>query len=112
MKDLKLWGLPPDGLGPKRPIYWLSDKEKTMKSVSLCRVVPAVILVALALAAIGCNTAQLGETEAGRRHRRAHRINQSELIADIDRVMPFDEPSRLYRQAHTSIRVSDCVVFA
>lgn len=68
-----------------------------MRSVSLCKVVLAVILAGLTLLPFGCNTAQLGETEAegGRRHRRVHRINQSELMADIDRFMLLDEPSRL-----------------
>ncbi len=68
-----------------------------MKSVSLCKFVLAAILGALTLLPFGCNTAQLGETEAeaSRRHRRVFRINQSELMADIDRFMLLDEPSRL-----------------
>jgi S-adenosylmethionine:diacylglycerol 3-amino-3-carboxypropyl transferase len=68
-----------------------------MKRVCLCKFVLAGILGALALLPIACNTSQLGETEAegARRHRRIHRINQSELMADIDRAMLLDEPSRL-----------------
>lgn len=68
-----------------------------MKSVSICKLVLAIVLVVLVLLPFGCNTAQLGETEAeaSRRHRRVFRINQSELMADIDRVMLLDEPSRL-----------------
>ena len=68
-----------------------------MKSVFLCKFVLGCVLGAIALLPIGCNTAQLGETEAegNRRHRRVFRINQSELMADIDRFMLWDEPSRL-----------------
>ena len=68
-----------------------------MKSVSVRKVVLAIVLAVLVLLPFGCNTAQLGETEAegNRRHRRVHRINQSELMADIDKFMLFDEPSRL-----------------
>jgi len=41
--------------------------------------------------------AQLGETEqeGRRRHQRAMRINQQELMADIDRFFMLDEPSKL-----------------
>lgn len=68
-----------------------------MKSVSLSKFVLALVLAVLALAPFGCNTAQLGETEAdgARRHRRVHRINKSEFWADVDRVLLLDEPSRL-----------------
>ncbi|HLB74061.1 MAG TPA: hypothetical protein VJJ98_08590 [Sedimentisphaerales bacterium] len=68
-----------------------------MKSASLSKVLLAVILGVLLLLPLACNTAQLGETEAdgSRRHRRVFRINQSELMADIDRTMLWDEPSRL-----------------
>ena len=83
--------------GGKNPVYLLSDKGRMMKSFSLCKVVLAVILGVFILLPVGCNTAQLGETEAesARRHRRVHRINQSELMADIDRVFLLDQPSRL-----------------
>lgn len=72
-------------------------KEEMMKSASLSKVFLAVILGVLLLLPVACNTAQLGETEAdgSRRHRRVFRVNQSELMADIDRTMLFDEPSRL-----------------
>lgn len=41
--------------------------------------------------------AQLGETEAEgrRRHIRAARINQQELMEDIDRALLLDKPSKL-----------------
>ena len=40
---------------------------------------------------------QLGETEAegNRRHRRVFRTNRQEMMADIDRVLLIDQPSRL-----------------
>ncbi len=84
-------------MGPKNRVYLLSDKGRMMKSVSLCKVILAVILGVFILLPLGCNTAQLGETEAetARRHRRIHRINKSELMADIDRVFLLDQPSRL-----------------
>lgn len=68
-----------------------------MKRGFLRKFVLAGVLGALALLPIACNTAQLGETEpeGNRRHRRVFRVNQSELMADIDRFMLWDEPSRL-----------------
>ncbi|MBN2271519.1 MAG: hypothetical protein JXN61_12955 [Sedimentisphaerales bacterium] len=68
-----------------------------MKCASLSQVLLAVILGVLLLLPVACNTAQLGETEAegSRRHRRVFRVNQSEFMADIDRTMLWDEPSRL-----------------
>ena len=41
--------------------------------------------------------AQLGETEAEgrRRHLRNRRLNQQQLMADIDKVMLLDKPSKL-----------------
>ncbi len=85
------------GRGGDRPICLVSDKEEMMKSVFLYKLVLAAILAALALLPIACNKAQLGETEAeaGRRHQRVFRINQSEMMADIDRTLLLDEPSRL-----------------
>ena len=68
-----------------------------MKSVSLHKFVLGCVLFAFALLPIACNTAQLGETEAeaARRHRRVFRVNQNELMSDLDRFMLWDEPSRL-----------------
>ena len=45
----------------------------------------------------GCSTSQPGETaaEGRRRHDRVTRINQQEMMADIDRVLMLDRPSRL-----------------
>ncbi|MHC4116898.1 MAG: hypothetical protein ACYSWO_05265 [Planctomycetota bacterium] len=69
-----------------------------MKSVSLCRVVLAVILGVLFLLPGGCSSyEQSGETaaEGRRRHLRNARINQQELMADTDKFMRYDKPSKL-----------------
>ena len=69
-----------------------------MKSVSLCRVVLTVILGVLFLLPAGCNSyEQPGETaaEGRRRHLRNARINQGELMADVDKFMLSDKPSKL-----------------
>jgi hypothetical protein len=71
-----------------------------MKSVSdsLCRVILAVILGVLALLPGGCKSyEQPGETaaEGRRRHLRNERINRQEMMADGDKFMLFDRPSRL-----------------
>jgi hypothetical protein len=54
-----------------------------------------VILVVLVFACFGCG--QLGETEAqgNRRHLRNLRINQQELMEDVDRTLLSDKPSKL-----------------
>ena len=74
-------------------------KGEMMKSVSvsLCKVILPVILLVLVFMPLGCNTTQPGETaaEGHRRHQRTARINQQELMADIDMVLMLDEPSRL-----------------
>jgi hypothetical protein len=69
-----------------------------MKSVPLCKVISAVILWVLVFLPCGCKSyEQPGETaaEGRRRHLRNERINRQEMMADIDRVMLFDRPSRL-----------------
>lgn len=69
-----------------------------MKSVSLRKVIMAVVLTALFLLPIGCSSyEQPGETaaEGRRRHLRNERINQGELMADIDTFMLTDKPSKL-----------------
>ena len=45
----------------------------------------------------GCNFSQPGETvaEGHRRHLRMARINQQEMMADIDSVLMLDRPSKL-----------------
>jgi len=69
-----------------------------MKSFSLRKAIVTVVLTALFLLPSGCSSYdQLGETaaEGERRHQRAGRINQSELMADIDTFFLSDKPSKL-----------------
>ena len=67
-------------------------------SISLFKVILAVILLVLVFMPFGCSSfSQPGETaaEGHRRHQRMARINQQELMADIDAVLMLDRPSRL-----------------
>ena len=68
-----------------------------MKSFSVCKVVLAVILCTLFFLPCGCAWDQTGETtgEGSRRHKRVLRINRQEMLADIDRALLLDEPSKL-----------------
>jgi hypothetical protein len=69
-----------------------------MKSVSVCKVILVAALLVLVFIPFGCSSfSQPGETiaEGHRRHLRTARINQQELMADIDTALMFDEPSRL-----------------
>jgi hypothetical protein len=74
-------------------------KGEMMKSVSVsvCKVILPVILLVLVFIAFGCSSSQPGETaaEGQRRHRRMVRINQQEMMSDIDTVLMLDEPSKL-----------------
>jgi hypothetical protein len=74
------------------------EGKKVMKDTSVfaCKVILAILLCALVFCSFGC-TEQLGETaaEGHRRHLRNLRINQQEMMADIDKVLLFDRPSRL-----------------
>ncbi len=60
------------------------------------KIVLGLILCFMAFWLTGC-LEQLGETsaEGKRRHTRAARINQQELIGDIDKVLMMDKPSKL-----------------
>jgi hypothetical protein len=67
-------------------------------SFVVCKVILGVILCVLVFLSYGCGSfAQLGETEAEarRRHLRTARINQQELVEDIDKALLLDKPSRL-----------------
>jgi hypothetical protein len=69
-----------------------------MKSVCLRKVIMAIVLTALLLLPCGCSSyEQPGETaaEGRRRHLRNERINQGELMADLDKFMLTDKPSKL-----------------
>jgi hypothetical protein len=67
-------------------------------SVSVCKVILVVAILVSVFMPFGCSTfSQPGETaaEGHRRHQRIARINQQELMADIDTVLMLDEPSKL-----------------
>jgi hypothetical protein len=67
-------------------------------SISICKVILAVLLCAVTLLpCTGCSTSQMGETsaEGHRRHKRNLRIYNQELMADIDKALLLDRPSKL-----------------
>jgi len=67
-------------------------------SVSVCNVILVVAMLVLVFMPFGCSSlSQPGETtaEGHRRHQRIARINQQEMMADIDTVLMLDEPRRL-----------------
>ena len=70
-----------------------------MRSVSnfASKLILAVVLWVLVFLPYGCSTTQPGETaaEGRRRHDRVARINQQEMMQDIDRTLMLDRPSRL-----------------
>ncbi|MCK4752369.1 MAG: hypothetical protein KAS75_02910 [Planctomycetes bacterium] len=66
-------------------------------SASIYKVVLGIVLCGMLLSLTGCRfMTQPGETaaEGHRRHIRNVRINQQEMIRDIDKVLLMDEPSR------------------
>jgi len=67
-----------------------------MKSISMRSVVLGLLLCAMIVLSTGCG-AQLGETraEGRRRHSRVSRINNQEMMSDLDRLLLWDKPSRL-----------------
>jgi hypothetical protein len=70
-----------------------------MNSTSACvvKVIWVVILGIFLVLPFGCSSTQLGETaaERNRRHKRVQRINQEQMMADIDMVLLLDQPSTL-----------------
>ena len=67
-------------------------------SASACKVVLSVAFLALVFMLSGCNSlSQPGETaaEGSRRHNRITRLNQQEMMADIDKTLMLDKPSKL-----------------
>jgi hypothetical protein len=70
-----------------------------MKSVSLCKVLLGIVLWVLVFLPCGCSSffEQPGETvaETRRRHKRVTRINNQTMMADIDKVLLLDKPSKL-----------------
>jgi len=62
------------------------------------QIVLAILLLAIVLFSTGCGFFnQPGKTaqEVHREHLRILRVNQQEMMADIDRVLGFDQPSKL-----------------
>jgi hypothetical protein len=69
-----------------------------LRSKLLCRVVLAVVLFVFVFLPCGCSSyEQMGETaaEGRRRHQRTLRINQQQMMADLDTLMLLDKPSKL-----------------
>ena len=67
-------------------------------SVFACKVVLIAAFLVLVFMPLGCSSfSQPGETaaEGSRRHDRVARINQQEMMADIDKTLLLDEPSKL-----------------
>jgi hypothetical protein len=66
-------------------------------SVSVCKVILAVLFSVLVFLPYGCAHEQPGETvaEGRRRHKRVLRINHQEMMEDIDKFLLLDQPSKL-----------------
>jgi hypothetical protein len=67
-------------------------------SISVCKVVLVAAFLVLVFMPLGCSSfSQPGETaaEGSRRHDRVARINQQEMMADIDKTLMLDKPSKL-----------------
>jgi len=67
-------------------------------SDSVCKVILVVALLVLTFTTFGCSSfSEPGETaaEGHRRHQRVVRINQQEMMADIDKVLLLVKPSKL-----------------
>jgi len=78
----------------------ISKRNKMVKSISffVVKVILTVIVFVFVLLPSGCNSyEQMGETaaEGRRRHIRNSRLNQQELMADLDAFMLTDKPSKL-----------------
>jgi hypothetical protein len=68
-----------------------------MKREFIYKLILVAIFCILAFLPLGCSFEQPGETvaEGSRRHERVLRVNQSELMSDIDKVLLLDQPSKL-----------------
>jgi len=83
----------------------LESKETVMPGITRVRVwslssvlSAAAVLLALVFVSSGCGFYhEPGQTaaEQGRRYRRVVRVNTSELVEDIDKVLMLDQPSHL-----------------
>jgi hypothetical protein len=68
-----------------------------MSRASVQRVVLALVLGVIVLSVLGCSWEQPGETtaEGHHRHLRVLRINNQEMMSDLDRALLLDKPSKL-----------------
>ena len=78
----------------------ISKRNKMVKSISfsVVKVILTVIVFVFVLLPTGCSSyEQMGETaaEGRRRHIRNSRLNQQQLMADLDAFMLTDKPSKL-----------------
>jgi hypothetical protein len=66
-------------------------------SVCVCNLILVITLLLLVFIPFGCTFTQPGETlaEGHRRHLRTVRINEQEMMSDIDMALMLDRPSRL-----------------
>ena len=67
-------------------------------SCFVAKVILTVMVLVFVLLPCGCSSyEQMGETaaEGSRRHKRNLRLNQQQLMADLDAFMLTDKPSRL-----------------
>lgn len=66
-------------------------------SVYVCNVILVIAVLFLVFVLSGCTFTQPGETlaEGQRRHLRTIRINEQEMMSDIDTTLMLDRPSRL-----------------
>jgi len=84
-------------------IMAISKRNKMVKSVSffIIKAILTVIVFVFVLLPSGCcdckSYEQMGETaaEGHRRHIRNSRLNQQQLMADLDAFMLVDKPSKL-----------------
>lgn len=69
-----------------------------MKRVFTWKVIQVALLCALFLVPLGCSSYdQMGETaaEGRRRHERTLRINNQQMMEDLDQSLLLDRPSKL-----------------
>jgi hypothetical protein len=70
-------------------------------SVSVCKLILVATVLVFVFMPLGCSSlSQPGQTaaEGSRKHHRIARLNQQEMMSDIDAVLMLDEPSRLSDQ--------------
>ncbi len=78
----------------------ISKRKKMVKSISffVFKVILTVVVFVFVFLPSGCGSyEQMGETaaEGRRRHQRNLRINRQQLMADLDKFMLVDKPSKL-----------------